>query len=207
QNQAPVQPGLAEPLTDQDLEGLLPFSDDEVNDTPTLHDAPSSPASGHFTHKIPFLAGSEGLTALGDEDSNRLSAQDSESSSSSSDDDDEEEAQPSGALVRSRTLQSPVDFTCLRHNRELHNVLHALVTTGPTAVRQRSALHTLLRRPILTDDYDVILEEALWLTMIDARKICRNAGDKSMLIKTFAAVASAWKNLELGPLPNILRSK
>ncbi|KAG8921990.1 hypothetical protein FRC01_014636, partial [Tulasnella sp. 417] len=105
------------------------------------------------------------------------------------------------------TLQSPVDVTCLRHNRELHNVLRALVTTGPTEIRQRTTLHTLLRRPILTDDYDVNLEEALWRAMIDARKICRNAGDKLMLIKTFAAVARAWKTLELGPLPNILSNK
>ncbi|KAG8898305.1 hypothetical protein FRC00_003016 [Tulasnella sp. 408] len=186
-------------------EDLINPSNEGPNDLLAVHVNNTSPEPEVFTPHATPLAGLDGLIPLGDDGLNDLP--DLETKSTPSDEEDNGGLQGSNAPFTPKAILPIIDLACVRHNQEIHSILHTLVRTGPTEIRQRSNLHQLLEGPIVTNAYDVEMEEALWHAMLDSKKIQRDTGDKSLLVETIGALVTAWQNLELGPLPDILKDK
>lgn len=100
-------------------------------------------------------------------------------------------------------IASSADNPCARHNREVFNILLTLATTGPEEVWNNDQIQELLSRDPLKDSYDVELEQALLQAMTDAREIQLATGNAALLVDTLSALATAWRNLNLGPLSDI----
>ncbi|KAG9042331.1 hypothetical protein FS837_011011 [Tulasnella sp. UAMH 9824] len=163
-------------------------------EAPILHDDTSVLALDVFASQSAGLAEPEGLISSSEEDPNDPPNSEHDSPLS-----DEEAEELQGGSDPSLTSIQPLENPYQRHNRGVRNVLHTLVTTGPTEIRTRGDLHYLLSRPFRTDSCDSELEEALCETMTDARDIQDVTGDTTTLFETFSAIAIAWENLGLGP--------